>query len=374
VKKKLYSNCFLILLTFALTACGGGSDDSAPIAENASPIVENASPIVENASPTADAGIVQTVNEQAIVTLDGTASSDVEDDGNSVVLTYTWSRTDINVEEITLNNYSINQPTFMAPDVTENTTFTFELTVTDSGGGSSTDIVAITVQPIVTATHPLNDTGITTCSDDSNNGLGCPVAGFEGQDAEHGRDVSHNDDTDGHGGFDFTKLDANGNALASSATDWSCVQDNVTNLVWEVKTKDYDYVYDLRDTNNTYTWYNSTGVNDGGSAGTENGGLCSDGVNCDTEKYTAQVNHQGLCGASDWHLPSKEELLSIVDYSRENPAIDTLYFPHTKNSKYWSSSPFADGNSYAWYVNFFTGNADSFNKYYQYVRLVRGGQ
>ena len=65
----------------------------------------------------------------------------------------------------------------------------------------------------VTASSPLNDTGITTCSDENTNGLSCPVSGYPGQDGEHGRDVTHNDDSDGHAGFSFTKLDANGNPL-----------------------------------------------------------------------------------------------------------------------------------------------------------------
>lgn len=39
---------------------------------------------------------------------------------------------------------------------------------------------------ILPATHAagLNDTGITTCSNATQNGLPCPVAGFPGQDAE----------------------------------------------------------------------------------------------------------------------------------------------------------------------------------------------
>jgi hypothetical protein len=49
----------------------------------------------------------------------------------------------------------------------------------------------------------LNDTGIKICSNAMQNGLPCPpVAGFPGQDAEYGTNS-----------FDFTKLDANGNAF-----------------------------------------------------------------------------------------------------------------------------------------------------------------
>ncbi|PQJ96213.1 hypothetical protein [Chromatium okenii] len=71
------------------------------------------------------------------------------------------------------------------------------------------------------ATHAagLNDTGITTCSN-ATNGLPCPVAGFPGQDAEFGSNS-----------FDFTKLDAAGNDLPATATDHTCVRDNVTGLI-----------------------------------------------------------------------------------------------------------------------------------------------
>jgi len=43
----------------------------------------------------------------------------------------------------------------------------------------------------------INDTGITTCYNETQNGLPCPVAGFPGQDAEFGTNF-----------FNFIKLDA----------------------------------------------------------------------------------------------------------------------------------------------------------------------
>jgi len=84
----------------------------------------------------------------------------------------------------------------------------------------------------------LNDTGITTCSNETENNLTCPQTDYPGQDAEYGRDVTHNDDSDGHAGFSFTKIDENGDDLPASATSWNCVRDNVTGLIWEVKTDD----------------------------------------------------------------------------------------------------------------------------------------
>ena len=63
------------------------------------------------------------------------------------------------------------------------------------------------------------------------------------QDCSHGRDTTHNDNSDGHAGFSYTKLDSNGKPLPDQTVDyattpWACVKDNVTGLIWEVKTDD----------------------------------------------------------------------------------------------------------------------------------------
>jgi len=42
-------------------------------------------------------------------------------------------------------------------------------------------------------------------------------------------------------------------------------------------------------------------------------------------------------GYRDWRLPTPQELLTIVDNSRYNPAIDTTYFPNTPSGGFWSS-------------------------------------
>ncbi len=219
---------------------------------------------------------------------------------------------------------------------------------------------------------PLNDTGITRCgsADSSSNDLDCPVADAPGQDAQYGRDVTDNDDSDGAAGFSFTKLDANGNTLPASATDWSCVKDNVTGLIWEVKTDDGG----LRDKDNTYTWYNTDDTTNGGNAGTANGGTCS-GSACDTQSYVQAVNAQGLCGATDWRLPTDQELLSIVHDGVNRPKIDSAYFPRTRSAWFWSSSPDANSPDDAWLVSFYGGYVDNYAKSFtDAVRLVRAGQ
>ncbi|MBT6478936.1 MAG: DUF1566 domain-containing protein, partial [Gammaproteobacteria bacterium] len=71
----------------------------------------------------------------------------------------------------------------------------------------------------------------------------------------------------------------------------------------------------------------------------------------------------------------REQLRTIVDYSRYNPSINQGYFPNTKSSYYWSSSPYAYYSPNAWHVGFDGGYGNRSGKYnYEYVRLVRGGQ
>ena len=86
------------------------------------------------------------------------------------------------------------------------------------------------------------------------------------------------------------------------------------------------------------------------------------------------MNTEGLCGASDWRLPEKEELRSLVDYGSFLPAIDTDYFPNTQPAIYWSVTPVSSNYILAWNAYFNYGDV-----YYAYksgasfVRLVRGG-
>lgn len=222
----------------------------------------------------------------------------------------------------------------------------------------------------------LNDTGISRCGGPFSNDLGCPVADYPNQDAEQGRDAQAAAGTlvktgGGDAGFDYTKLDANGNALPASAGAWNCVRDNVTGLVWEIKTDDGG----LHDKNNTYTWYQPDDSKNGGFAGHQNGGSCS-GSSCDTNSYVNAVNAQGWCGAGDWRMPSRMELVGLIHNGRyPAPAIDSDYFPDEDGSGVWSGSPSALSLDYAWDVTFYFGSTSNTYKYYGYhVRLVRGGQ
>ena len=234
---------------------------------------------------------------------------------------------------------------------------------------------------------PLNDTGITTGGNSetgnndsctSNDTIDAP------QDCDQGRDADSatNADADGHAGFSFTRLNADGTTYTGSGNystePWHCVQDNVTGLIWEVKTDDDG----LHDTNDTYSWYDTNSSTNGGSEGdiNTNDNICygynsgKESTYCNTEAFVKRVNEAGLCGHNDWRMPDINELSSIVNLGRISPSIDTNYFPNTSSNHYWSASPSAniDSSGYAWRIYFYYGYdhiVSSGNNYH--VRLVR---
>ncbi|MCW5792060.1 MAG: DUF1566 domain-containing protein [Polyangiaceae bacterium] len=63
-----------------------------------------------------------------------------------------------------------------------------------------------------------------------------------------------------------------------------------------------------------------------------------------------------LGGRSDWRLPTRMELISLVDYTQVGPAIDRVTFPSTPTAGHWSGSESA-GSGQRWYVEFNTGEA-----------------
>jgi hypothetical protein len=89
------------------------------------------------------------------------------------------------------------------------------------------------------------------------------------------------------------------------------------------------------------------------------------------------ANTASYKGFTDWRLPSKNELESLVDITKATaPVIDAIVFPNTPAAgSYWSSTPYG-GPSFgtAWY-QFFDHPLSSFNTMgaLNAVRLVRGG-
>lgn len=89
-----------------------------------------------------------------------------------------------------------------------------------------------------------------------------------------------------------------------------------------------------------------------------------------------------LGGHSDWRLPSKKELMSIVarNIPYPGPTINLTYFPNTYADSYWSATRGRYDIFYYDKVNFNSGYvssgyvSSSKESYSNYVRCVRGGQ
>jgi len=83
-------------------------------------------------------------------------------------------------------------------------------------------------------------------------------------------------------------------------------------------------------------------------------------------------------GHSDWRVPNKKEIESIVETCGYNPAINQTVFPAVSAafSPFWSGTTSVQATGEAWYVDFGAGITYLFFKTFSNygVRLVRGGQ
>lgn len=173
-------------------------------------------------------------------------------------------------------------------------------------------------------TYALNDTGNNSIYLTLNSGvfgLGGIAAEnpLPNQDANTGRDTRQALSKVGSGskGFDFTYIGNDGSDV-STAAQAACIRDNVTGLIWELKT--------TNNVNNTYVWkqndispYASTGYIAKIKAITNIDSACgTPSTNCTTKDYIAEANTNLLCGANDWGLPTAQQLESIISLDRDH--------------------------------------------------------
>lgn len=111
-----------------------------------------------------------------------------------------------------------------------------------------------------------------------------------------------------------------------------------------------------------------------------------DGTNCRGQASTftwrqalQQAEENTFAERTDWRLPNKNELASIVEYRCYAPAINSQVFPNTLSAGYWTSSPQDTYSFRVWVSDFDSGTFYSnrdINKSsnHHHVRLVRAGQ
>ena len=333
-----------------------------------------------NTLPQADAGLDHQLTSGEIIVLAGKANTSV---AAAEPLQYRWLNDSLLKPVIEqaqqLLTYAI------APKVSSPQVITFTLEVTDASGNKVEDSVNIDIRPQLA--RPINDTGIILQATDQLLSAEQQLA-YPGQDGQRGRDmIAANNLADkagrGEQGFDFTRLNALGDEVDDTATDWSCVRDNVSGLVWEVKSA--SGTTNLHSNSHTYSWYLSE--NDGDPSGVQSNAAATCSLaECNSTTYIEAVNQQGLCNFNDWRLPSHQELLSLVHFGHDAaPMIDAEYFPHTTAGLgspvwYWTNQSSADGaageiSNNAWAVDFSSGNDNFLNKATPVrIRLVRAGR
>ncbi|KID57992.1 hypothetical protein JF50_04425 [Pseudoalteromonas luteoviolacea] len=338
----------------------------------------------------ANAGDDQQVLEFDTVTLDATKSVTVDGEYTCV-----WQQSSTG-DSITLADSTACKTTFQAPDKDDKTFATFKVTVTDSSNRTGDDEVRIDILPKPLSN--LNDSGASACYNDSAI-INCDNTEFPRQDAELGRDsVAKVISKEGTGSlaFDFTKLDADGKELRDDASTFSCVRDNITGLVWEVKEATAGTLPNTstRNAQNHYTW----ALNPDGTEliGSEypviDPAPCphiNDTYRCGVQAFITRVNSEsgGYCGGNTWRLPSYTELMSIVDFGRVGVhVLDPTFFPNVPQTSlqghlyYWTiqtavgGTDGSDGNlTRAYVIDMETGNdVPRAKAQTAYVRLVRG--
>jgi len=118
---------------------------------------------------------------------------------------------------------------------------------------------------------------------------------------------------------------ASGAPVADDATSWDAVLDNTTGLMW------------CAEDQKVSNWASS-------------------------EKACSDLRTSGF---DDWRWPTIQERLSIVDYSRTEPAIDTALFRMSSSGWHWTSTRYAGSpSSYAWLVILLYGYANFNNQDY----------
>jgi hypothetical protein len=99
----------------------------------------------------------------------------------------------------------------------------------------------------------------------------------------------------------------------------------------------------------------------------------------EVQDYIRCLNEKAYLGYTDWRLPNRTELVSLVDRGRRNPALPENHpFTNIGWDHYWSSTSYRSDTANAWTVNMYYGevvwNHKSYSGCSHHVWPVRGGQ
>ncbi len=134
----------------------------------------------------------------------------------------------------------------------------------------------------------------------------------------------------------YVNLGADGNPVAVGDPDWVAVYDTQTQLTWTRQCLD-----------------------------------CGPVTHADALAAASAVR---LFGRDDWRAPTIQEQLSIIDYTRCDPALDTTHFDGPADWC-WTSTIAAAPAGCAWYVFLYDGfSSRDFRSDRLRVRAVRAGQ
>ncbi|MBR6888100.1 MAG: DUF1566 domain-containing protein [Selenomonadaceae bacterium] len=113
------------------------------------------------------------------------------------------------------------------------------------------------------------------------------------------------------------------------------IRDSTTGLDWEVKSLDEE---NFRYCKRPLNWF------------------------AFNEKYIPQLNETAYGGFSDWRVPSKAELRSLIDYSKTSPAFPQEIFRTLTAQDYWCGTTYGLRSDCGWVINLNLGAATAKNK------------
>ena len=352
----------------------------------------------------------QTVTEGQSATFSVTASG-------TAPFTYQWKKNGSDIEGVTTSSHTTDATAIGDSGAV------FTVVVTNSAGSVTSSGAALTVNaaavapvaPTITtqptaqsiaagamATFTVAATGTSLSYQWKKNGLNItggmgattntyttPAMGYAGNSAVYSVEVSNSAGSVTSSSATLTvskSTTTKDYGLVANASDGlydktECVQDNNTGLIWEGKTasgtRSGDKTYKNLDDMNALQkaggsqYPTQSEINDSGNS----------------IGYANSVNAgSGLCGFTNWRMPTKDELLGIVDSSNistycppSTPCIslniNSTWFPNTQSETFWTSTVFSNFTLYyAYTINFKLGAASASDRWANpsSVRLVRG--